>query len=139
MMIWTNEAIKYLADNYGDMNNTTISENLGTTKNAVCGKASRLGLSKKRKVPRTRRRKEPELKPSAVIKDNPVVNICVKPEIKRVYGGAKTLMDIGSNECRYPHEGGLYCADKVVKRSYCQKHYELCYSKKDIDSKTINS
>ena len=43
-MFWSEERVNYLKESWGKLPSPKIAEHLGTTPNAVIGKANRLGL-----------------------------------------------------------------------------------------------
>ena len=103
-MIWTDEAIQTLKLMLPDHSASYIGKALGCTKNAVIGKANRLGLKK--------------CLPVQVVKKD----------------GPKTLLELGNRDCRWPVEGKdkdtLFCAKPVKDgKPFCEAHCERAYRK----------
>jgi GcrA cell cycle regulator len=108
-----------------------IADKLGVTRNAVIGKAHRLGLSsKKQQQPAERKprqapnparshRREPAEPPSAAILVMPAEFL------------NRTLEEIGQRDCRYPHGDRapfLFCGQPVLEgSSYCAEHHGIAY------------
>ena len=106
-----------------------IAEQLGITKNAVIGKAHRLGLPSHKPVQRKPRKQAaaPMWRP--------------KPRTKRAKamvanGGehkflGRRLEQLGPNDCRYPYGDRppfVFCAVPVeAGQSYCSVHCEACF------------
>lgn len=40
---------------------------------------------------------------------------------------AKPLLDLQHNDCRWPLEDGLFCAEPIAHERYCSAHYALAY------------
>ncbi len=146
---WTTDQVNILKTLWRE--NKTAREIMkyfdGKTRNAIIGKANRLGLSKplyvvdKKSAPRPatllipeekpyksleQRKNEPP-KPSGAPRRNPkpYVPSSERREINETaYGEAKTLLDLGAKECRWP-VGDLFCAGEISKGSYCAAHNRI--------------
>ncbi len=147
-MSWTPELIKELKKLWKKgLTTGEIGRVIGMSKNAVVGKAHRLGLEsrpspikreeapKKEKAPRVIKK---EVKP-AVKKEQPVVLETaepVKPVKKTKLGKNKgvKLVDLKPTSCRWP-EGDPkdpdfhFCGKEAVPgKSYCEEHCAVAYS-----------
>lgn len=116
-----------------------IAEELGITRSAVAGLVKRMGLSSPQERPkrvvseaRTYRRAEPNkpAKPPA-----PEPRQTVRAVTSEDLAQAKTLADLGADECRFPlndpapglGETTLFCA-KETSGTYCRRHTKLTSS-----------
>ena len=98
------------------------------TRNAVIGKAHRMGLSSPRPRKTVRLRPKPKLptKPPTKLptRSRPVT---LSPKPRRL-----TLLELGPNQCRYPLDNDLFCgADTRKGFSYCDYHYKICHMKRE--------
>ena len=116
-----------------------IGIKIGATKNAVLGRANRMGLGsgriiKKHVVQSTSRFRifkptpppEPEPEPEKTAGPVPP-----EPEPEKT-AGPVTIFNLTSQSCRYPVSGArlgtLFCNENRMKEhSYCQKHYRIAY------------
>lgn len=53
----------------------------------------------------------------------------VKPYVDPEFTGGVLLMDLKPEQCHYPYKGQIYCGEPKETKDYCQKHYDLCYTK----------
>ena len=141
MKFWEDEMDKVVLKNYNTkMRAKQIAELLGVTKNAVIGRAKRLGLSRTKesrvkshkplapygnwrrkswdRVQRMFRLRPDKPRPDSV----PVV---FKP-------GGIAIMGLTNDTCRFPISGvkseTLYCgAETYSKKSYCLKHCRVAF------------
>jgi len=136
---WTKEKAKLLIDMWSrGMSAAQIAKELSMTRNAVIGKAHRLGLSRKTKakawperplpkppVPRRRiqtaaeRRHEAELARKSA--ETPL------PDSLNI-----SLMDLTDESCRWPYgdprNGVVYCGRSILPGSpYCLQHTMMAY------------
>lgn len=114
---WNEENISKLINLWqGGMTGSEIAKVMGVgSRSAVIGKLHRLGIK------RGAENKSNHMGVGCVVKikkDKPIINYT---------GKGKTLADIGHNECRWPTEGKLFCADMICDdhKSYCQRHAKL--------------
>ena len=117
-MIWDNDAIKLLTKLVKtDVPFSTIADTLGCTRNAVIGKANRLGLQKHPTLIKIQYKAEP-------VQPNPVI---------QSKSGYVRMMDLKKDHCRYPFGDGediKFCGDTKLKESpYCKEHSDLCFAK----------
>ncbi|MEQ8286504.1 GcrA family cell cycle regulator [Thalassospira sp.] len=117
-MSWTPEKIELLTSLWNQGWTTArIGEELGVGKNAVVGKAHRLGLPK-RPSPIQRRAEEAEQKKA--------------PAPKQPAKGI-TIYDLGVGMCRWPfgdpdHDDFHFCGKKIVpSKPYCLEHCTQAY------------
>ena len=113
-MGWTDEKIKRLKKLWSEgLTTGTIGKRLGITKNAVVGKAHRLGL-KSRVSP---------------IKHKPIAINVVKKLLPRIF----TLADMSSQTCRWPSGdpkgADFQCCGSLVSegKPYCPDHCNVAY------------
>lgn len=121
-MEWTEERVARLTELWtAGYSARQIAEQLGgVTRNAVIGKANRLGLSKPTKSSITRRRKREEDK-------SPPEEIIVGPE------GGVSILTLTTATCRWPigHPGEdnfFFCGARTKPgQPYCEAHSRLAY------------
>lgn len=116
--IWTEENLALLKSRWeaGYSASIIASQIRGATRSAICGKAYRLGLSKRldesRRQPAVRKRK-------GMTAEDSIPTMVVPDTSANV-----SLLDRRANQCCYPTEAGLYCgAVKKPKSSYCSYHH----------------
>lgn len=136
--MWTHEAEAVIRENWGKVRAIVIAEKIGTTKNAVCGKAQRMGLArlqeprfklspeelslrKKLRAEKARGKRSSVRLVPAKIKEPVVIG-----EPLRL-----SIFDLGEKHCRYIVAGEGYKAefcghDKVHGQSYCPGHLRIC-------------
>jgi GcrA cell cycle regulator len=101
------------------------------SRNAVCGKAFRLGLKaiEKAKVIRKPREKQP-YKPRP--KRPPPLNIeALQMQCSEIIPRNLKLVDLKESDCRWPYGSGPYvhCGHRKIEgSSYCPNHYALSIS-----------
>lgn len=136
MRFWDDKMDKIVSENYNNkMKAKQIAELLGVTKNAVIGRAKRLGLS------RTKETRIKSHKPLAtfgiwrrkgwgriqrMFRPRPPVPVVYTP------GGGIALMDLTNATCRWPFSGTgadmMYCGGEVHKeQSYCLTHCRVAF------------
>lgn len=127
--MWEKNSASQLAKHFGD----------GCTKNAVIGKAHRLGLLRKKEQVQTKKAAEPKSKKTPVVKPkkmgvvmNMKVDTCA---IALAYKGPSrdgypsgSLHEIREDGCRYiidtpADDLAQYCGAKQEQKSYCLTHY----------------
>ena len=115
-MVWTDERIELLKTLWGEgLTTGEIGKRLGVSKNAVVGKAHRLGL-KGRPSPIKRTRKTAKTE---------------KPE--KPAEPAKAVLEIQGPTCRWPfgdprEPGFHFCgAQALPGKPYCSEHASLAY------------
>ena len=123
-MEWTDERVQRLSELWtAGYSARRIAEILGdVTRNAVIGKANRLGLSKPTKSSITRRRKLEE--DSEKVREEEVV---VGPE------GGVSILTLTTSSCRWPighpgEENFFFCGARTKPgQPYCEGHSRLAY------------
>jgi GcrA cell cycle regulator len=109
----------------------------GMTRNAVIGRAGRLGLEKQKRGPKTVREQQskvPQIRRvhlSGLSEDSVVKNILRKrsepiPVLDSKSDAPVTLFDLEPHHCRWPVQDApyLFCADtKQDGSSYCSRHF----------------
>lgn len=120
---------------------TAIGIELGVSKNAVCGRANRIGLGMRKPGRRVGDAHEMQIRRKLVVPPKP-------PKVA-VAGGfstpvekprpapvappptAKTLDDLARGDCRYPYGDRapyVFCAEPTPDgSSYCAAHRQTCY------------
>lgn len=120
---WTEEMVVALCRGYaaGDSAGQIAKDMAcGVTRNAVIGKAGRLGLTSQRRPPQQARLAAPRTRQSK------------PPARQEALPVPVTLFDLEPHHCRYPIDGEgaatLFCAaEKHLKHSYCVKHLHIAY------------
>lgn len=109
-----------------------IARKLGTTRNAVIGKAFRQGIAVsvrkrgKAKIDATITERCYVPKKYKQIKNEDAINNLA---FKDMPEGAKSLIDLCEGQCRFPVAKGLYCAKATINCGhYCQDHHILCHA-----------
>ena len=138
---WTNEAAEKLRADWGKIPTRLIGQRLGCSKNAVIGKAMRLGFPKlgKRKATPERRCAVPNVGPAPRLA--PVVEKArsVKPPQAAKAGSfssgkTKTIpfMSLRYGVCKWPLGDSpfRFCGAKSKDSSYCAHHASLAYAGK---------
>lgn len=149
MFIWTDEAIQCVKDLWGKQSANEIAGIIGApSRNTVCGKAHRLGLSKPFQAAKPKSRATPFRKPrvqrfrevlntgaacdgrsSAVGEGGPAVML----DYSRPGSHSCTLMELTSETCRWPlwtdaQPERLYCGAVPAKGSvYCGCHTAIAW------------
>lgn len=115
-MVWTDERIELLKTLWGEgLTTGEIGKRLGVSKNAVVGKAHRLGLKgRPSPIKRTRKAAKPD-----------------KPE--KPAEPAKAVMELQGPTCRWPfgdpREPGFHFCGKpaLTGKPYCAEHAAVAY------------
>ena len=135
MRFWDDEMDKIVLENYNKMRAKQIAELLGVTKNAVIGRAKRLGLSRTKEA---RVKSHKPLSPFGSWRrkgwDRIQRMFRPRPEpvtIVSIPGGI-SIMELTGSTCRWPVSGTgadmMYCGGEVHKeKSYCLKHCQVAY------------
>jgi len=122
-MEWTEERVQRLTELWtAGYSARQIAEMLGdVTRNAVIGKANRLGLSKPTKSSITRRRKREEGD------QHEREEVVVGPE------GGVSILTLTTSTCRWPighpgEENFFFCGARTKPgQPYCERHSRLAY------------
>lgn len=106
---WTEEDIEFLKKRWktAGWSCTDIGNALGKSKNAVIGKAGRLGLS------------ETPMK----IKYAPIIREVILEIVEGI-----PLSNAENHHCRYMQIKGYICGKQVTRGGYCEKHFEITHS-----------
>ena len=136
MRFWGAEQDAVIIEHYNKMRAKQIAELLGITKNAVIGRAKRLGLSRTKEA---RVKSHKPLSPFGSWRrkgwDRIQRMFRPRPEPVTVVSipGGITLMDLTNATCRWPVSGTgadmMYCGCEVhkEKKSYCLEHCRVAY------------
>jgi GcrA cell cycle regulator len=141
---WTKEQDQYLREHRGKISSAQIGAHLGCTRNAVIGRANRIGLEALRSynsfeeinhAKRVRRvAKERAVRPAAV-------KVVALPPPSRIDDAAipaeqrKSTMELGRHDCRWPvgdpQEPGFFFCGAVQRdgSSYCADHHHVAYNR----------
>lgn len=135
MRFWDDEMDQIVLENYNKMRAKQIAELLGVTKNAVIGRAKRLGLC------RTKEKRIKSHKPLSPFgswrrKGWDRIQRMFRPRphpapVVSIPGGI-TIMELTDATCKFPVSGTgadmMYCGDEVHKeKSYCLEHCRVAY------------
>ena len=135
MRFWGAEQDAVIIEHYNKMRAKQIAELLCVTKNAVIGRAKRLGLS------RTKEARVKSHKPLSPFgswrrKGWDRIQRMFRPRPERVpvvyTPGGITLMELTGSTCRWPVSGTgadmMYCGGEVHKeKSYCLEHCRIAF------------
>lgn len=132
-MEWNDANIARLKELWADKDNAAryIGEVLGFTKNAVIGKAHRLGLEERprKSAPGTRKHTR-RIDGQFRLKKFKTVVVKIRPvEIASLN---LPFMELENNSCRYPTSGGspfLFCGHPKEVGSYCLHHHMLTHER----------
>ena len=135
MRFWDDEMDKIVLENYNKMRAKQIAELLCVTKNAVIGRAKRLGLSRTKEA---RVKSHKPLSPFGSWRrkgwDRIQRMFRPRPDPAPVVytPGGITIMDLTGSTCRWPVSGTgadmMYCGNEVHKeKSYCVEHCRVAY------------
>lgn len=131
---WTDDRVQVLRDMWGQgCTAREIAERLGpgVSRNAVIGKANRLGLSQptKSSVSRKARRRAPVQKRPDPMPEEPVI------------GDGATILTLTKSSCRWPighpgEEGFKFCgAGTEDNQPYCPYHARMAYQPLSKDNR----
>ena len=135
MRFWDDEMDKVVLENYHKMRAKQIAELLCVTKNAVIGRAKRLGLS------RTKEARVKSHKPLSPFgswrrKGWDRIQRMFRPRPEPVTAvsipGGISIMELTGSTCRWPVSGTgadmMYCGCEVHKeKSYCLEHCRIAF------------
>ena len=135
MRFWDDEMDKIVLENYNKMRAKQIAELLGVTKNAVIGRAKRLGLSRTKEA---RVKSHKPLSPFGSWRrkgwDRIQRMFRPRPEPVTVVSipGGISIMELTGSTCRWPVSGTgadmMYCGGEVHKeQSYCLEHCHIAF------------
>lgn len=142
-MSWTDDKIAQLVDQWGKASAAVIGKAVGKPKNAVIGKAHRLGLQQTGAGARLDL--TPPSKPKTANTNRRPRRTKKAPPSKQV-----RLADLTEQQCRYPHGDRpadiRFCGHPVMERGdwrapYCEYHQGRCYTAPELRraSKARNS
>lgn len=120
-----------------------IGAELGCTRNAIIGKASRLGLFLRgvagggrppggRPPKESSHRQRSRVARLVELRENAVDLPFLPPPVEHTHGN-KTLLDLGTGDCRWPlgaqtDPATIFCGELAIKgRSYCGCHFSVAY------------
>ena len=128
---WTVERVQLLKALWGTMSCAEVARKLGhgCTKNAIIGKAGRLGLSAPKEEPRPRpppMPPRPRPMPPAPPSPPPPPMATRLPETS---ADAVHLLDLRAHHCRWliAESEFLYCGARRTHGSYCAHHAAISY------------
>jgi GcrA cell cycle regulator len=104
-----------------------IGEALGITRNAVIGKANRMGLPRKQQAGERKKLPKPIVRIKHIVK---FAAASPPPPLDQPQSLNLTIYDLGEGQCRYPHGETppyFFCGQPVQEySSYCPFHHRLC-------------
>ena len=135
MRFWDDEMDAVIVEHYNKMRALQIADILGVTKNAVIGRAKRLGLS------RTKEARVKSHKPLSPFgswrrKGWDRIQRMFRPRQEPVPvvapPGGIAIMELTGSTCRWPVSGTgadmMYCGNEVHKeKSYCLEHCRIAF------------
>ena len=135
MNLWDDKKDSIVIENYNKMRAKQIADLLGVTKNAVIGRARRLGLSSTKKA---RIKSHKPLAPFEILRRKGWDRIrrMFRPRPERVTivapPGGISIMSLTNATCRWPVSGTgadmMYCGGEVHKKnSYCLEHCRIAF------------
>jgi GcrA cell cycle regulator len=147
-MSWNTQKIESLKKLWDDgVATSQIGQQLGFTKNAVIGKAFRLGLERRQN---SRKRSGSSQITSTIYRetntyqDSPISNVIKSTNTKKKdkFQFKKSIIGTGSfNKCQWPIgdpliEGFHFCEDEnIPTKPYCIEHYKQAYN---VDEKYLD-
>lgn len=135
-MRWSNESDMFLIRSRGVMSAALIADKLKCTRNAVLGRAHRLGLAtlSKNNPANAKPRKGSVCRLPAVVRIARPKAVEAPPIIDTQipFEQRKQLLDLGPDECRWPvgnpgEAGFFFCGGPVAVRSYCAAHHKRAH------------
>lgn len=152
--VWTDERINQLRAMFADKHSASeIAASFGLTRNAICGKLSRLGLTrgmarahpnptieKPRRIPKHEATGAPvgslafkvinAIKRKQKLAETPASDpepfVCGTADVEPLN---ISLGQLTETTCRYPSPKPpfTYCGQSIHKGPYCAQHHRLCY------------
>lgn len=139
---WTKSRVAELTRlwNFGDTA-SDIAKQMNLSRNAVIGKAHRLGLKPRPNPVTPKRPTEQGRKMKGAARNH--LKFGHKGQVKKtgsrnieidgnIQGPGKTLMELEANECRWPC-GDVYCSAKVESGVYCEYHKKIAYVPRKVE------
>lgn len=128
---WTQKQDAILISLYGKVSSHEVSEKIGRSRNAIIGRAQRLGLKFPKKEPKPKPEPKPRVK--RIVKQKPVKKRKVEVTMTEKPSMPIHLIDLKDNQCRQvigDPKNGMFCG-KVVKNgsSYCNHHHNINHIK----------
>ena len=138
LVFWTPALVEKLTDLWASgMPCSAIGEELGCTRNAVIGKAHRMGLQSRsvppKKSPRPRVKTEPIVRVRKPTPPKPILPevTTMQPEpIAEPVREGVSFAELGHVQCKFPSESApfSFCGDtRVPGYPYCATHCRVCY------------
>ena len=141
---WDSVAVERLRTMWMDANNSAadIGRTLGVSRNAVIGKAHRIGLPLRpvvEKPPKLPIEKMKGVESSGSVAtpraDRPALRQDVPSPALRPDGSPVTLETVDVGQCRWPLESGAHgqlCGHPVTRGGYCAVHAAAAYEPKAV-------
>lgn len=130
---WTQKQDEVLISLYGKVSSREVSEKTGRSRNAVIGRAQRLGLKFPKKEPKPK--PQPKPRKIRVVKSKPIPKPQRKVEVTMTEKTQNPihLIDLKDNQCRQvigDPRNGMFCGCVVRNgSSYCNNHHRINYVK----------
>ena len=121
------------------LSSTRIGVEIGLTRNAVIGKAHRLGLQLGPQKPRKSRARKPKVTTAVILAPPPDggIDLAAKPKVTTAVilapppGEGVDILALAAGVCRWPQdtiEGVRYCGGETYPRHvYCPAHHRLAF------------
>lgn len=138
---WYNKEIELLKSLWAQgITAEQIAQELGRTKNGICGKVRRLNLPVRQIRVRVPKVKVLPVNIEPERKDGLLPPLKREEIAKKAYGHGVTPLERKSCECLWPigdprHKDFHFCGAKVHAKNYCEAHYFIGYRRSNHDIK----
>lgn len=149
---WTDERVDEFRQMIkGGYSSGEIASAMGNTREAVCGKAHRMGLqlregnlgpTRGRAKPKPERARvqqmQPERRPFLAITDDTLAKMAAVPDVARV----ASILELEDHHCKYPigaSPAGFCGSARVTGLPYCKTHSVRCYRPQEATSRAVST
>lgn len=136
MSDWTESDDTFLRDKWGNTNAADIGGAIGRTKNAVIGRAHRIGLEAIKRVSKRPRSQKPRREKRMHFK--PEYKRIVPPSLFAPPSLAVSILDLGPLQCSYIEGDDRLCCGQpsVLGARWCAFHYRVVYRAIDNEQRS---